>query len=57
MSVREILLATDFSDLADEAARVARSYAERFDARVHLFHTLQSGEYDVTQLFAQTRER
>ena len=55
--VREIMLATDFSDLADKAARVARLYAKHFAARVHLFHALQSGEYDVTQLFAQTRER
>jgi nucleotide-binding universal stress UspA family protein len=55
MSVREILLATDFSDLADEAARVAREYAHHFDARVHLFHTLWSGEYEVTELLAHTR--
>lgn len=57
MSVREILVATDFSDLADEAVRIGREYAQRFDARVHLFHTLWSGEYDVTRLFAHTRER
>ena len=43
MSVREILLATDFSDLAEEAVRAAREYAERFGARVHLFHVLWSG--------------
>lgn len=56
MSVREILLATDFSDLADEAVRVGRDYAQRFGARVHLFHTFWSGEYGVTELFARARE-
>jgi nucleotide-binding universal stress UspA family protein len=56
MSMHDILFATDFSDVADEAARVAREYAERFQARVHLFHVLSPGEVDVTQLFARTRE-
>jgi nucleotide-binding universal stress UspA family protein len=38
MSVREILLATDFSDLADEAVRVGREYAQRFAAgRDHVY--------------------
>jgi nucleotide-binding universal stress UspA family protein len=55
MSVREILLATDFSDVADEAVRVGREYAERFDARVHLFHALRSGDDGVPQLLAWTR--
>jgi nucleotide-binding universal stress UspA family protein len=55
MSVREILLATDFSDVADEAVRVGRKYAQRFDARVHLFHALRSGEDDAPQLLAWTR--
>jgi nucleotide-binding universal stress UspA family protein len=56
MSVGNILVATDFSDLADEAARVARDYAERFQACVHLFHVFAPGELDVTKLLAHTRE-
>lgn len=55
MSVREILLATDFSDPANEAVWVGREYAQRFDARVHLFHALRSGEDRVPQLLAWTR--
>lgn len=56
MSVGNILFATDFSDLADEAARVARGYAELFQARIHLFHVFSPGELDVTRLLAHTRE-
>ncbi|MBI1847845.1 MAG: universal stress protein [Candidatus Rokubacteria bacterium] len=55
MSVHEILLATDFSDPADAAALVAREYADRFDARVHLFHVLRSGEQEVTRLLTHLR--
>ena len=54
--MRDILFATDFSGVADEAARVARDYAERFQARVHLFHVLSPGEVDATQLFSRTRD-
>jgi nucleotide-binding universal stress UspA family protein len=57
MNVDEILLATDFSDVADHATRVARGYAERLGARVHLFHVLSAGEYDVTRLLAHTRDK
>ena len=56
MNVDEILLATDFSDVADHATRVARGYAERLGARVHLFHVLSAGDYDVTRLLARTRD-
>jgi nucleotide-binding universal stress UspA family protein len=55
MSVREILLATDFSDVADEVVRVGREYAQRFDARVHLFHALRAGDAGVSQLLAWIR--
>jgi universal stress protein A len=56
MSVGNILFATDFSDLADEAARVACDYAERFQARIHLFHVFSPGEVEVTKLLSHTRE-
>ena len=54
--MRDILFATDFSETADDAARVARDYAERFQARIHLFHVFWPNEVDVTRLFARTRE-
>jgi nucleotide-binding universal stress UspA family protein len=34
----EILVATDFSELANDAMRVAAAYAKRLDARVHVLH-------------------
>jgi nucleotide-binding universal stress UspA family protein len=37
-AVRDILLATDFSEASEPAVRVARDYAYRFGARVHLVH-------------------
>lgn len=49
--VREIVLATDFSDNAQEAAEVARQCARAFGARVHLLHVITfSGEFDVARL-------
>jgi universal stress protein A len=53
---QEILVATDFSDVAEHATRVARSYAERLGGRVHLFHVFSAQEYDVTRLFVHARE-
>jgi nucleotide-binding universal stress UspA family protein len=38
--VREILLATDFSEPSRAAARVAVDYARRFGARLHLLHVV-----------------
>ena len=37
-NVREILLATDFSETSESAARVAGQHAARWGARVHLLH-------------------
>jgi nucleotide-binding universal stress UspA family protein len=53
MRVREILAATDFSDLGDAAVRVAREYAAGFDARVHLVHVAPSGELGHPELLAR----
>jgi len=50
MSVTDIVFATDFSDPAEHAAVVAREYARRFGARLHIFHALWQGEYDATPM-------
>jgi nucleotide-binding universal stress UspA family protein len=42
-AVREILVATDFSDASEPAVRVARDYATQFGARVHLVHVAPPG--------------
>lgn len=42
-SVRQILLATDFSESSDAAARVALDYARHFRARLHLVHVVWPG--------------
>ena len=56
MSIREILAATDFSEIGDEAVRAARQHAERFGARLHLFHVLEAGESDAAQRLARLSE-
>jgi universal stress protein A len=50
--IREILLATDFSDTAEGAASVARECALQWAARVHLFHVAWAQETEVTALLA-----
>jgi len=55
-TVREVLLATDFSESADAAARVARVYAERFGARLHVLHVPWPGEYSVSALLTDLAE-
>lgn len=42
----EIVLATDFSVVAGEAARVAADYARRLGARLHLLHVTRPGVDD-----------
>ncbi len=56
MSIREVLVATDFSEIADEAVRAARQHAERFGARLHLLHVLETAEGDAAQRLAQLSE-
>jgi nucleotide-binding universal stress UspA family protein len=48
----EILVATDFSDGATAALRVAIDYGRRLHARLHVLHVLSRDEYDVTRLLA-----
>ena len=55
--VREILIATDFSEEGDAALELAIEYARRFDARLHVFHVFSSEEADVTRLLADTAAR
>ena len=51
--IREILLATDFSDTSEAAARVAHECALQWGARVHLFHVTWPQETEVTALLAR----
>jgi nucleotide-binding universal stress UspA family protein len=50
--VREILVATDFSEVAETAVRVAHAYAMAFGARLHVFHASWPDELGLTKLFA-----
>jgi nucleotide-binding universal stress UspA family protein len=50
--VREVLVATDFSDEAEAALRHAIDYARRFGAHLHLLHVFSRGEVEVTRLLA-----
>ena len=50
--VQQILIATDFSDEAEAALRLAIEYARRFGARLHLLHVYSTGEVEVTRLLA-----
>ena len=48
-AVRELLVATDFSDEAEAAVGVAIDYARRLDARLHVLHVPSREDVDVTQ--------
>ena len=54
--VRQILIATDFSDEADGALRLAVEYARHFGARLHLFHVYSADEVEVTRLLADAAQ-
>jgi nucleotide-binding universal stress UspA family protein len=47
-----ILVATDFSDEAEAAVRVAIDYARRLGAHLDILHVYSAGELDVTTLLA-----
>lgn len=51
--VREILVATDFSETSDAAVRVAHAYARAFGSRLHVFHVTWPEERAVTSMFAR----
>ena len=50
--IREILVATDFSELGGRRVRVAHAYAKAFGARLHVFHVTWPDELGLTKLFA-----
>jgi universal stress protein A len=50
--VKQILLATDFSDSAEAALEVATNYARAFQARLHVLNVLSSADVRVTQLLS-----
>lgn len=52
---RHIAVATDFSDGAEAAVRVAHAYARAFGARLHVLHVTWSGEIGVTDVLAALR--
>jgi nucleotide-binding universal stress UspA family protein len=51
--LRQILVATDFSQTADAAVHVAHAYARAFGARLHVFHVTWPDEHGLTTLFAR----
>jgi nucleotide-binding universal stress UspA family protein len=51
-AIREILVATDFSEISETAVRVAHTYAKAFGARLHVFHVTWPDELGLTKLFA-----
>ena len=51
--VRQILVATDFSETAQAAVRVAHGYARAFGARLHVFHVAWPDEHGLTPLFTE----
>lgn len=54
--VREILVASDFSETSEEAVRVAHAYARALDGRLHVFHVTWPEEQGLTVLFARLIE-
>jgi nucleotide-binding universal stress UspA family protein len=52
--IREILVATDFSDSSAEALRVAVDHARQFGARLHIVHVSRNGDphgaYELSRL-------
>jgi nucleotide-binding universal stress UspA family protein len=49
ITLKTILVPSDFSDCSDEALRYALELARRFDARIHLLHVVQD---PITQPWA-----
>jgi nucleotide-binding universal stress UspA family protein len=56
MAVREILAATDFSELGDAAVALAREYAASLGARVHLIHVASAADRAISGLLEQLAE-
>jgi nucleotide-binding universal stress UspA family protein len=56
-SARTILLATDFSETSQEAARVALAYARALGASLHILHVAEPGARAATALLMAEAER
>ena len=55
VTVREIVVATDFSDASQAAVRVAHGYARTFGSRLHVVHVTWPDERGVTTLLSRLR--
>jgi universal stress protein A len=55
VTVREIVVATDFSEASEAAVRLAHGYAKVFGARLHVLHVTWPDERGLTALFARLR--
>jgi len=53
MSIREILVATDFSENAQVAVRAAHEHAQRFGACLHIIHARWSEEPETAERLAR----
>jgi hypothetical protein len=52
----EILVATDFSDVASAALRVGVEHTRRLHGRLHVFHVRSPEEYEVTRRLADAAD-
>jgi nucleotide-binding universal stress UspA family protein len=55
--IRQVLVATDFSDTAEAGLAVAVEYARALHAGLHIFHVFAAGEVEVTRLLAEAASR
>jgi nucleotide-binding universal stress UspA family protein len=49
MTVRNILLATDFSECSERALSYALGIASRYESRLHLFHCIDPTPYNLVE--------
>jgi nucleotide-binding universal stress UspA family protein len=49
MTVRNILMATDFSECSERALRYALGIASRYESRLHLFHCIDPTPYNLVE--------
>ncbi len=50
-TIRNILVATDFSSPSEEAVKSAAEMAEQFDANLHIVHVLQPPNYMLPEAY------
>ena len=49
MTVRNILMATDFSECSERALSYALGIASRYESRLHLFHCIDPTPYNLVE--------